>query len=106
MIIISDNFSNSKKLLRKESKNRENDELPIDEILENDTWTLFYKLGFVKLNIGRECEVKYGKKETDLSAKKIDVIAESNEVRPYKKSWKTCSPDYNRSHKELYCNIL
>ncbi len=83
MIIISDNFSNSKTLLRKESKSREIEELPIDEILENDTWLLFYKLGFEKLNIGRECEVKYGKKETDISTKRIDVIADSHEVRVY-----------------------
>jgi len=83
MIIISDNFSESKTLLRKEAKLRENDELGADEILENEAWLLFYKLGFGKLNIGRECEVKYGKKETSLSTKKIDVIAQSEEVRIY-----------------------
>ena len=65
MIIISDNFSDAKSLLRKEAKNRENSELPADKILENETWLLFYKLGFEKLNIGRECEVKYGKKELE-----------------------------------------
>ena len=83
MIIISDNFSDAKTLLRKEAKNRENSELPVDEILENEAWLLFYKLGFEKLNIGRECEVKYGKKESELSTKKVDVIAESNECRIY-----------------------
>ena len=81
MIIISDNFSESKTLLKKEAKLRENDELGADEILENEAWLLFYKLGFGELNIGRECEVKYGKKETSLSTKKIDVIAQSEEVR-------------------------
>lgn len=83
MIIISDNFSDSKSLLRKEAKNRENSELPVDVLLENEAWSLFYKLGFEKLNIGRECEVKYGKKESELSTKKVDVIAESNECRIY-----------------------
>ncbi len=83
MIIISDNFSDSKSLLRKEAKNRENSELPADEILENEAWLLFYKLGFEKLNIGRECKVKYGKKESELSTKKVDIIAESNECRIY-----------------------
>ncbi len=83
MIEISDNFSNSRTLLRKEAKSRENEEKNVDEQLENDAWLLFYNLGFDKLNIGRECEVKYGKKESDLISKKIDVIAESNEVRVY-----------------------
>jgi len=83
MIIISDNFSESKTLLRKEAKTRDNGELAADEIIENEAWLLFYKLGFDKMNIGRECEVKYGKKQTDLSTKKIDVIAQSKEVRVY-----------------------
>lgn len=83
MIEISDNFNNSRTLLRKEAKSRENEEKNVDEQLENDAWLLFYNLGFDKLNIGRECEVNYGKKECDVISKKIDVIAESNEVRVY-----------------------
>jgi DNA sulfur modification protein DndB len=83
MIEISDNFTDSKTLLRKEAKKRENEGSNPDEALENDAWLLFYKLGFDKLNIGRECEVKYGKKESDLLSKKVDVVAESNEVRVY-----------------------
>lgn len=83
MIIISDNFNDSKSLLKTEAKKRESEEVQNDEALENEAWLLFYKLGFEKLNIGRECEVKYGKKESELSSKKIDVIAESNESRIY-----------------------
>ncbi|MEJ6491591.1 MAG: hypothetical protein QNL60_03940, partial [Flavobacteriales bacterium] len=63
MIIISDNFNDSKSLLKAEAKKRESEEVQNDEALENEAWLLFYKLGFEKLNIGRECEVKYGKKK-------------------------------------------
>jgi DNA sulfur modification protein DndB len=83
MIRIADNFSDAKSLLKKESKEREKEDLEKDEILENEVWNLFYKLGFTRLNIGRECLVEYGKKESDLQTKKIDVIAESEDVRAY-----------------------
>ncbi len=82
MILISDNFSDSKTLLKEEAKRRENPNLAIDEILENETWLMFYKIGFQKLNINRQCEVKYGR-ENSLSSKNVDIVGESNEIRVY-----------------------
>ena len=83
MIRIADNFSEAKTLLKKESKRRESEDLELDEVLENYVWNLFYRLGFNRLNIGRECLVEYGKKDTSLQTKKIDVIAESDVIRAY-----------------------
>ena len=83
MIRIADNFSEAKTLLKKESKRRESEDLEPDEVLENYVWNLFYRLGFNRLNIGRECLVEYGKKDTSLQTKKIDVIAESEVIRAY-----------------------
>jgi DNA sulfur modification protein DndB len=83
MIKILDNFSDSKLLLREEAKKRESIIPDKDELLENDVWLMFYKLGFSKLNIGRECKVNYGKKDSDCLSKKIDIIAESHEIRVY-----------------------
>ena len=83
MIIISDSLSDSKTLLKKEALKRDGNNFSADEKLENEVWLLFFKLGFDKINIGRECEVKYGRNENDLTSKKIDVIAQSNELRVY-----------------------
>lgn len=82
MILISDNFSDSKTLLKEEAKRRDNQQLAIDEVLENETWLMFYKIGFQKLNINRQCEVKYGR-ENSLLSKNVDIVAESNEIRVY-----------------------
>ena len=83
MLRIQDNFTDSVTLLRKEKKRRStSDSLP-DELLENQFWLFLQKLGFSYLNIGRECEVFFGKSELCLESKKVDIIAESKEARLY-----------------------
>jgi DGQHR domain-containing protein len=83
MIIIQDSFSDSVTLLKKEKKRRQEPNFNADELFENQLWEFLYLIGFNKLNIGRECEVKYGKDHSSLITKKIDIIAESHEARLY-----------------------
>lgn len=83
MIRIQDNFSESITLLKKEKKRRSENTFDVDELFENQVWDFLFDIGFRKLNIGRECEVSYGKDEKSLIKKKIDIIAESNETRLY-----------------------
>lgn len=83
MIIIQDSFSDSITLLKKEKKRRQEPNFNTDEVIENQLWEFLYLIGFNKLNIGRECEVKYGKDYPSLITKKVDIIAESREARLY-----------------------
>lgn len=84
MIKIEDKFTNSLTGLRKEKRRRrQKNNFDIDEIIENQVWEFLFKIGFVKLNIGRECEVSYGKEVSSLITKRVDIIAESKEARLY-----------------------
>ena len=83
MIKIQDNFSDSITLLKKEKKRRNENTFDLDELIENQVWDFLFDIGFKKLNIGRECEISFGKDINNLIKKKIDIIAESNETRLY-----------------------
>lgn len=76
MIEIGNNFTNSLKSLRKDLRRRQS-----QETIENRIWTLFKTLGFEYLNVDGECLVKYGGGQELFSTQKIDVIAESNDLR-------------------------
>ncbi|MCY4253430.1 MAG: DGQHR domain-containing protein [Flavobacteriaceae bacterium] len=81
MIEIGENFTNSANLLRKDLKRRQS-QVDKHKVIENRIWNLFKTLGFDYMNIDGECSVKYGGQKT-LQAKKIDVIAESEDVRVF-----------------------
>ncbi len=83
MIIIKDTFIDSLTLLKKERRRRQETSFDIDELIENQVWEFLFKIGFSKLNIGRECEVSYGKEISSLIIKKVDIIGESKEARLY-----------------------
>ena len=54
-----------------------------DESLENKLWVFLYNIGFNKLNIGRGCQVSYGRESKSLETKSVDIVAESDDVRLY-----------------------
>lgn len=83
MIRIQDKFLDSITLLKKEKKRRSENTFDVDELFENQVWNFLFDIGFKKLNIGRQCEVSYGKDEKSVIKKQIDIIAESNETRLY-----------------------
>lgn len=83
MIKIQDTFIDSVTLLKREKKRRQEPNFNTDELIENQLWEFLYNIGFTRLNVGRECEVSYGKDIANLITKKIDIIAESKEVRLY-----------------------
>ena len=61
MIKIQDTFIDSTTLLKREKKRRQEPNFDTDELIENQLWEFLYNIGFTKLNVGRECEVSYGK---------------------------------------------
>lgn len=83
MIKIQDTFIDSTTLLKREKKRRQEPNFDDDELIENQLWVFLYNIGFTRLNVGRECEVSYGKDAKNLITKKIDIIAESKEARLY-----------------------
>lgn len=83
MIKIQDTFIDSTTLLKREKKRRQEPNFDLDELIENQVWEFLYNIGFTKMNIGRECEVSYGKDSKNLISKKIDIIAESKDARLY-----------------------
>ena len=83
MIVLQDNFSDSVSLLKKEKRRRTEGSFSEDENIENQVWVFLNNIGFKKLNIGRECEVFWGKDKGCLSSKKVDIVAESDEARLY-----------------------
>lgn len=95
MIIIQDNFSDSLTLLKKEKKRRSENTFDVDELFENQVWDFLFDIGFRKMNIGRECEVSYGKDLNSQIKKKVDIIAESNETRLYIE----CTTQYDSTSK-------
>lgn len=103
MIKIQDNFSDSLTSLKKEKKRRSENIFDIDELFENQVWDFLFDMGFRKLNIGRECEVSYGKDLKNFKNKKIDIIAESNEVRLYIEC--TTQQDSNSKIKEWISDV-
>jgi DGQHR domain-containing protein len=83
MIRIQDSFSDSLTILKKEKKHRSENSFYVDELFENQVWNFLFDIGFSKMNVGRECEVSYGKDINNIIKKKIDILAESNEARLY-----------------------
>jgi len=83
MLRLQDNFTDSISLLRSEKRQRSDINQTTDIFLENQFWIFLYNLGFTKLNVGRECEVYFGKDEKCIESKKVDIVAESKEARLY-----------------------
>jgi DNA sulfur modification protein DndB len=83
MIRIQDNFTDSASLLNKEKRHRQSPNFNPDELLENQLWIFLYAIGFNKLNIGRQCQIYFGKDAISLQSKQVDIIAESDEARFY-----------------------
>lgn len=83
MLNTKDNFSESSSLLKKEKKRRLEPNFAPDESLENKLWVFLYNIGFNKLNIGRGCQVSYGRESKSLETKSVDIVAESDDVRLY-----------------------
>lgn len=83
MIKLQDNFTDNATFLRKEKRRRQGTDFTNDENLENEIWLFLQRIGFTKLNIGRECEVQFGRDEKNILTKKVDIIADSEDVRIY-----------------------
>lgn len=83
MLNTKDNFTESSSLLKKEKKRRLEPDFTPDESLENKLWVFLYNIGFNKLNIGRGCQVSYGRESKSLETKSVDIVAESDDVRLY-----------------------
>ena len=83
MITIKGDFTDSLSFLKKEKKRRHEADTDEYESVENQVWEFLFEIGFNKMNIGRECEVLYGKDVNNLISKRVDVIAESIDARLY-----------------------
>jgi len=51
-----------------------------DEILENNSWCLFYKMGYRVLNQGRNFKIRYKRKGVEDGEKQIDIFAKDDET--------------------------
>ena len=81
MIEIASNFTSSINSLKSEQKLRSSDNEKISVKHENRLWLMLYELGFTKMNIEGDCIVKFGRNLSNYQQKKVDVIAESKEIR-------------------------